>query len=49
MLRAVGYRLVHEVRDEDIVVVAIPVGRGDKTVVYVAANSRGDEPTADES
>ena len=39
-LRNVGYRLVYEVRDTEIVVVVVSVGRRDGDAVYKAAASR---------
>jgi mRNA interferase RelE/StbE len=39
-LRSVGYRLVYEVRDAQLVVVVIAVGRRDRNAVYKAAENR---------
>ena len=39
-LRGVGYRLVYQVRDEQLVVVVIAVGKRDKNLVYKLATSR---------
>jgi mRNA interferase RelE/StbE len=39
-LRSVGYRLVYEVRDKELIVVVIAVGRRDKSAVYRAAGLR---------
>ena len=39
-LRSVGYRLVYEVIDSELVVVIIAVGKRDKSKIYSAANSR---------
>lgn len=39
-LRSVGYRLVYEVRDKELVIVVIAVGKRDKSKVYAAAMSR---------
>jgi mRNA interferase RelE/StbE len=39
-LRSVDYRLVYEVRDADIVVLVITVGRRDKDEIYLAAEKR---------
>ncbi len=39
-LRSVGYRLVYEVRDRDVLVVVIAVGKRDRGVVYKVAESR---------
>lgn len=45
-LRSVGYRLVYQVRDEQVKVVVVAVGRRDRDIVYIAANDR--LSTADE-
>jgi len=39
-LRSAGYRLVYEVRDKEIVVVVVAVGRRDRNAVYKAAATR---------
>lgn len=39
-LRTSGYRLVYEVRDADIVVLVVAVGRRDRSQVYEAARRR---------
>lgn len=39
-LRSVGYRLVYEVRDGDVIVVVVAVGRRDKSAVYRSADKR---------
>lgn len=39
-LRSVGYRLVYEVRDQEIIVVVVAVGRRDSNAVYAAAAKR---------
>ncbi len=39
-LRSAGYRLVYEVRDAEVVVVVIAVGKRDRSLVYKAAESR---------
>ncbi|MBP1860682.1 type II toxin-antitoxin system RelE family toxin [Rhizobium herbae] len=39
-LRAIGYRLVYEVRDLEVVVLVIAVGRRDRNDVYVKADKR---------
>jgi len=39
-LKAVGYRLVYEVRDKEIVIVVIAVGRRDRNAAYRAAARR---------
>ncbi len=40
-LRDVGYRLVYEVIDRQLVVLVIAVGRRDHEAVYLAASKRG--------
>lgn len=40
-LRSVGYRLVYEVRDGELIVLVIAVGRRDGNSVYKAAAKRG--------
>lgn len=39
-LRAIGYRLVYEVRDSEIVVVVVSVGKRERNVVYKNAEQR---------
>ena len=39
-LRSAGYRLVYEVRDAEVVVVVVAVGRRDRSSVYAAAERR---------
>lgn len=39
-LRTVGYRLVYEVRDEQLLVVVIAVGKRERKAVYNAADKR---------
>ena len=39
-LRSSGYRLVYEVREEEIVVLVIAVGKRDRDQVYLAAAKR---------
>ncbi|QEA11815.1 type II toxin-antitoxin system RelE family toxin [Comamonas flocculans] len=39
-LRALGYRLVYEVRDTELVVVVIAVGKRDGNAVYAVAAGR---------
>lgn len=39
-LRSVGYRLVYEVRDLEVLVVVVAVGRRDRNAVYKAAAER---------
>jgi len=39
-LRSVGYRLVYDVRDTELIVLVIAVGRRDRDAVYRAAERR---------
>ena len=39
-LRSAGYRLVYEVRDKQLLVLAIAVGRRDRNAVYRLADKR---------
>ena len=39
-LRSVGYRLVYEVRDSEVVVVVVAVGKRERNAVYNAAARR---------
>ena len=39
-LRSVGYRLVYEVRDAQLIVVVVAVGKRDRGTVYKAAERR---------
>ncbi|MGF7208337.1 mRNA interferase RelE/StbE [Skermanella aerolata] len=39
-LRSVGYRLVYEVRDREVIIVVIAVGKRDRSEVYKAAAKR---------
>ncbi|MCC2609870.1 type II toxin-antitoxin system RelE/ParE family toxin [Neorhizobium sp. Rsf11] len=39
-LRSAGYRLVYEVRDAQLIVLVIAVGRRDRNAVYKAAEKR---------
>lgn len=39
-LRSIGYRLVYEVRDEQLLVVVVAVGRRERHAVYKAADQR---------
>ena len=39
-LRSVGYRLVYEVRDKQMVVVVVAVGKRERSAVYKAAARR---------
>ena len=48
-LRNIGYRLVYEVRDAQIFVVVVAVGRRDRDAVYRSADRRGDEPVRNDS
>lgn len=41
-LRSIGYRLVYEVRDTEVIVVVVAVGRRDRNAVYKAAEKRTD-------
>jgi mRNA interferase RelE/StbE len=41
-LRQIGYRLVYEVRDAELIVVVIAVGRRDRDAVYRLAAQRDD-------
>ena len=41
-LRTAGYRLVYEVRDKDLIVVVIAVGKRERNAVYKAAVKRID-------
>ncbi|MCA3624314.1 MAG: type II toxin-antitoxin system RelE/ParE family toxin [Methylobacterium sp.] len=43
-LRAAGWRLVYEVRDSEVLVVVIAVGKRDKDTVYRAAEGREGVP-----
>ena len=45
-LRHIGYRLVYEVRDAEVIVVVVAVGRRDRNAVYRAAEARGAGPIA---
>ncbi|WP_127078284.1 type II toxin-antitoxin system RelE family toxin [Rhodomicrobium lacus] len=40
-LRSAGYRLVYEVRDEQVLVVVVAVGKRNRDAVYKAAPKRG--------
>ena len=42
-LRQAGYRLVYEVREQEVLVVVAAVGRRDRNAVYRSAALRGDE------
>ena len=39
-LRSIGYRLVYEVRDQQLVVVVIAVGKRERNAVYRTADKR---------
>ena len=39
-LRTVGYRMVYEVRDQQVLVIVIAVGKRDRNAVYRAAQVR---------
>ena len=39
-LRSVGYRLVYEVRDHELIVVVVAVGKRERNAVYKAAAGR---------
>lgn len=39
-LRSAGYRLVYEVRDHQLIVVVITVGKRDRNAVYKVADTR---------
>ena len=39
-LRGVGYRLVYEVRDREVIVVVVAVGKRERNAVYKAAARR---------
>ena len=39
-LRTVGYRLVYEVRDEQVLVIVIAVGKRDRNAIYRTAQLR---------
>jgi len=39
-LRSVGYRLVYEVRDNELVVVVVAIGKRERNAVYLAAAKR---------
>lgn len=41
-LRGVGYRLVYEVHDAEVIVIVVAVGRRDRNAVYKAAQKRTD-------
>ncbi|MGY1490053.1 type II toxin-antitoxin system RelE family toxin [Methylobacillus pratensis] len=39
-LRSVGYRLVYEVRDNELIVIVVAVGKRERNAVYKAAANR---------
>jgi mRNA interferase RelE/StbE len=39
-LRGVGYRLVYEVRENELIILVIAVGKRERNVVYRLADSR---------
>ncbi len=39
-LRSVGYRLVYEVRDNELIVIVVAVGKRERSAVYQAAAKR---------
>ena len=39
-LRALGYRLVYEVRDQEVLVVVVAVGRRDGNAIFLATDER---------
>ncbi len=41
-LRQIGYRLVYEVRDAELIVLVVAIGRRDRDVVYRLAAQRDD-------
>lgn len=45
-LRGVGYRLVYEVHDAEVIVIVVAVGRRDRNAVYKAAQKRTDTAAA---
>jgi mRNA interferase RelE/StbE len=48
-LRNIGYRLVYEVHDTEVIVVVVAVGRRDRNAVYKAADKRHDTSAAIEA
>jgi mRNA interferase RelE/StbE len=47
-LRNIGYRLVYEVRDAEVIVVVVAVGRRDRNAVYRAAEQREGGPPVED-
>ena len=39
-LRSIGYRLVYEVRDQQLIVVVVAIGKRDRNLVYKTAEKR---------
>jgi len=39
-LRSLGYRLVYEVRDSQLIVIVVAVGKRERNAVYIAADKR---------
>jgi len=39
-LRSIGYRLVYEVRDKQLIVLVVAIGKRDRNAVYKAAEKR---------
>jgi mRNA interferase RelE/StbE len=39
-LRSAGFRLVYEVRDQEVIIIVITVGKGERHAVYKAAAKR---------
>ena len=39
-LRGVGYRLVYEVRDNELIIIVVAVGKRERNAVYKAASQR---------
>lgn len=39
-LRGVGYRLVYEVRDQQLIVIVVAIGKRERNAVYRAADKR---------
>lgn len=39
-LRSIGYRLVYEVRDSQLIVIVVAVGKRERNAVYLAAQKR---------
>jgi mRNA interferase RelE/StbE len=40
-MRSVGYRLVYEVRDHELIVLVIAIGKRERSEIYKAAAKRG--------